>query len=108
MTDDGHIDKNRLREVAERDLIFTEQEFSHVKHCTDCFTAWAAKLAVSMIKSTWRCGCGTNVKVIAESDRLQAGFTFDVACPNCGMTQSVYGQTLIVVTGEPDGRDYSN
>jgi len=37
-----HIDSQRLRQVAESEtLIFTAEEYEHLKRCTDCFPEWS-------------------------------------------------------------------
>ena len=37
-----HLASQRLRDVAEDDLVFTDEEFIHLIKCAKCFQAWAA------------------------------------------------------------------
>jgi hypothetical protein len=50
--------------------------------------------------STWRCKCGIIVKVITQWDRRKQPSNQTAACPNCGITQLVYGDTVLSVTDD--------
>ena len=40
---ENHVSTERLLKVAASDdLLFTLEEFNHLKSCPDCFTEWAA------------------------------------------------------------------
>jgi hypothetical protein len=54
------------------------------------------------IVATWRCKCGTRVKVIAETDRAKPTATVIAACPDCGDEQEVYAHRVISVVSEAD------
>jgi hypothetical protein len=47
--------------------------------------------------ATWRCGCGTAVKVTGETDRTRPVSPQTAACPKCGLTQVVYVDVIISV-----------
>ena len=36
-----HVPAERLAEVAQQDIRFTDEEFSHLKECSACFDTWA-------------------------------------------------------------------
>ena len=52
--------------------------------------------------SRWRCKCGVHVKVVAETAKNTQGSTQQVACPQCGDKQIVYGMTVVSITTESD------
>ncbi|HLH30014.1 MAG TPA: hypothetical protein VKY31_02350 [Terriglobia bacterium] len=57
-----------------------------------------------MIKTvaTWRCKCGTSIKVVGEVPRDKPHTTQKAACPKCGESQSVYAETIHSITIEKD------
>jgi hypothetical protein len=52
--------------------------------------------------STWRCKCGTRIKVLGavDKDHLQARTVAE--CPTCGDKQVVYAARILFVTQETD------
>ena len=38
----AHIESERLRQVLENDLRFTDEEFDHLRVCAQCYRAWAS------------------------------------------------------------------
>jgi len=58
--------------------------------------------------ATWRCKCGTLVKVSAEIDSQKPiAVTAMASCPDCGDTQAIYAHRIVSVTGEKDGNNPS-
>jgi hypothetical protein len=51
--------------------------------------------------ATWRCQCGTVVKVVTETDRANsdAPDRLNAECPECGEAQVIYGHRIVSVTG---------
>lgn len=52
--------------------------------------------------STWKCKCGTRIKVIGETPKDRPSATQVVACPACGDKQTIYGAQILSVTSEKD------
>jgi hypothetical protein len=53
--------------------------------------------------ATWRCRCGTLVKVKAEVDRNRPiTYTVPASCPTCGDQQAIYAHRIVEVTGEKE------
>jgi len=52
------------------------------------------------IVASWRCKCGTFVRVFAQADSDRTPPKQTVSCPNCGDQQIVYGDKIISVTGD--------
>jgi hypothetical protein len=46
----AHIPVKRLLVVAVEDLIFTMEEFAHLKECLDCFNQWSAFVKAAAIR----------------------------------------------------------
>ena len=58
-----HVDIARLRDVAETDdLVFTPEEFHHLKRCADCFLIWVEFIKVA----SWTLKEGTAVLAPAK------------------------------------------
>jgi hypothetical protein len=51
-----HVPTERLQAVAEDNLIFTREEFNHLKACSQCFTDWRG-LIHQLIRETAAVGC---------------------------------------------------
>jgi hypothetical protein len=54
------------------------------------------------IVSTWRCLCGTHVKVVGDSDQSNSTSTSIAACPKCGAEQTVYVEKIISVSDDTE------
>jgi hypothetical protein len=50
------------------------------------------------IAASWRCQCGSRVKVIAEADSTPASATKIASCPSCGHRHPIHGDKIISVT----------
>ena len=50
------------------------------------------------IVASWRCQCGTCVKVIAEADSTPASATKITSCPSCGRRHPIHADKIISVT----------
>ena len=50
------------------------------------------------IVASWRCKCGTRVKVIAEADSTPASATKIRSCPSCGRRHPIHADKIISVT----------
>ena len=50
------------------------------------------------IVASWRCKCGTRVKVIAEADSTPASATKITSCPSCGRRHPIHADKIISVT----------
>src|SRR5262245_17609823 len=50
------------------------------------------------IVASWRCKCGTRVKVIAEADSTPAFATRIASCPNCGHRHPIHADKIMSVT----------
>jgi hypothetical protein len=50
------------------------------------------------IVASWRCQCGTRVKVIAEADSTPASATKITSCPSCGRRHPIHADKIISVT----------
>jgi hypothetical protein len=48
--------------------------------------------------ATWRCKCGVQVKVVAETDRDRPAGTVAATCPNCGIQQVINAQRILSIT----------
>ena len=51
------------------------------------------------IVASWRCKCGTFVKVVAEADSNRTARQ-TASCPSCGDAQVIYVDKIISVVGE--------
>jgi hypothetical protein len=49
------------------------------------------------IIASWRCKCGTRVKVIAEADSTAASATKIASCPSCGHRHPIHADKIISV-----------
>ena len=47
--------------------------------------------------SSWRCKCGTRIKVVGERDRTQEPNRIPAACPKCGDKQVIYTDRILSV-----------
>jgi hypothetical protein len=47
---------------------------------------------------SWRCKCGTRLKVVAEVDETQRTATAVATCPSCGDKQTIHAQRIISIT----------
>jgi hypothetical protein len=56
------------------------------------------------ITSTWRCKCGVRVKVISQTPQDRPSATQTAACPKCGDSQLVYGETILSITVDEEVR----
>jgi DNA-directed RNA polymerase subunit RPC12/RpoP len=54
--------------------------------------------------STWRCRCGTRVKVIGQTPKDKPSATQYAACPTCGDKQIIYGETIVSVSTEHESK----
>jgi hypothetical protein len=50
------------------------------------------------IAASWRCQCGSRVKVIAEADSTPASATKIASCPSCGHRHPIRADKIISVT----------
>jgi hypothetical protein len=52
--------------------------------------------------ATWRCSCGTGIKVVTETDRANSEELdrLKATCPNCGDPQIIYGHRIVTITVE--------
>ena len=50
------------------------------------------------IVASWRCKCGTRVKVIAEADSTPRSATTIASCPSCGHRHPIDADKIISVT----------
>jgi hypothetical protein len=54
--------------------------------------------------STWRCKCGASVRVTGECPKDKPTASQSAACPKCGYTQTIFGETILSITLEEDSR----
>jgi hypothetical protein len=61
-----------------------------------------------MIKtvSTWRCKCGAHVRVVAQTPKAKPSANQKAACPNCGDTQIIYGETILSIISDAQAEVY--
>jgi DNA-directed RNA polymerase subunit RPC12/RpoP len=53
---------------------------------------------------TWRCsGCGTRLKVLAETDPAKRRHTVEVACPDCSREEVVHAHKVLSILAEHEG-----
>ena len=52
--------------------------------------------------STWRCKCGAPLKVVGECPKDKPSASQTAACPKCGNTQTVFGETILSIVIEED------
>jgi hypothetical protein len=52
--------------------------------------------------STWRCKCGTRIKVLGAVDKDHLQATAVAECPTCGDKQVVYAAHILFVTQEAE------
>jgi hypothetical protein len=50
--------------------------------------------------STWRCKCGTRIKVLGAVDKDHPRATVVAECPTCGDKQVIYAARILFVTQE--------
>jgi hypothetical protein len=58
--------------------------------------------------STWRCKCGTHIKVVGERDRTKPANTIDAACPKCGDRQIIYADKILTISDEGQSQPSSD
>ena len=57
-----------------------------------------------MTVATWRCKCGTRVKVMAKTDQKDRTVSkLPAACPDCGDMQTVYAHRIVKITTDKSG-----
>ena len=57
-------------------------------------------MSVLKTVSTWRCNCGTHIKVVGERDRNKPSKTVTAACPRCGDKQLIYAERIVSLSDE--------
>ena len=50
--------------------------------------------------ATWRCECGSRVKIVAETDKDRPVVTIAAACPRCGYQQPIHAHRIYAVIAE--------
>jgi len=57
----------------------------------------AKSMPIMRTVSTWRCRCGTHIKVVGERDRTKEPNRTIAACPKCGDKQLIYTDRILSV-----------